>query len=111
MGISNPMPAAGPMPGSMPMMVPIRQPRNVYHRLIGISATSKPCRMWPTVSIAFFLETQNADGQHDTQHFDEQQITADRKQNRSQRIGNPLAAVEYRHHHEQIYRGGNKIAG
>ena len=34
---------AGPMPGKTPMSVPTRQPTKPYNKVIGCSATAKPC--------------------------------------------------------------------
>src|SRR5688572_5370530 len=50
------MPAEGPMPGNTPMIVPRKQPRNVYQRLIGCRQTENPFRMWVRVSMRGLLE-------------------------------------------------------
>src|SRR5688572_32239450 len=50
------MPAEGPMPGRTPMIVPRKQPRKVYQRLIGCRQTEKPFRMWVRVSMRRLFE-------------------------------------------------------
>src|SRR3546814_4471468 len=43
-GNSNAIVNAGPMPGRMPIAVPNIDPIRAHIRLMGVSATSKPCR-------------------------------------------------------------------
>ena len=53
-GRSRLIPARGPIPGSTPTTVPIRQPTNAYSRTEGVSATEKPtarfCRVSSTLA-------------------------------------------------------------
>jgi len=44
-GMSSAIPADGPIPGNTPMIVPMKTPKNVYHRLIGCRHTAKPFNM------------------------------------------------------------------
>src|SRR5690606_4881702 len=50
-GSSKAMVSAGPMPGNMPMAVPSIDPIRAHSKLVGVSATSKPCSNSPSVSI------------------------------------------------------------
>ncbi len=44
-GISNAMPADGPMPGRWLIIVPMNTPMSVYRRCMGVAATASPWRM------------------------------------------------------------------
>src|SRR3546814_8418463 len=50
-GNSNAIVNAGPMPGRMPIAVPNIDPIRAHIRLMGVSATSKPCSNSAKVSI------------------------------------------------------------
>ena len=97
------------MPGSTPMMVPRKQPRNVYQRLIGCRQTAKPFRMWVSVSIGLPRRmSRDALGQV-ARRADDERLRS-RFTHRKQRphgaghVGDPLAAVEPRHQSEQVDR-------
>src|SRR3712207_4729769 len=50
-GRRSAMVSAGPMPGSTPMAVPSAAPTKAQNRLMGCSATPKPCAREPSASI------------------------------------------------------------
>src|SRR5687768_10906871 len=57
------MPDSGPMPGSTPTRVPMRQPIKAYQRLLGCSATEKPCKRLTKVPSMQSLEPEPSGGQ------------------------------------------------
>src|SRR5215212_6624484 len=101
-GMSKAMPAEGPIPGSTPMIVPRKTPRNVYQRLIGCRQTAKPFRIWVSVSTAPSSEWQHADGEIDAEQLGEHQISAEAEQYRGRDIRDPFAFVEVGHQAQQV---------
>src|SRR5882672_5022292 len=69
------MVAAGPRPGKMPTMVPRKQPTKHQKRLYGCSATAKPCRRPPTISIS---EPEEAGRKLDAQRERKDQVEPQR---------------------------------
>src|ERR1044072_7562297 len=105
------MVAEGPMPGSTPMIVPRKQPMNVYQRLIGCRQTAKAFRMWVSVSMAP-SERQEAQDALRQAHveLDEQNVGPHGEQRGGEDVDEPLAAVEPRHQAEQVDRRGDDEA-
>src|ERR1044071_8018078 len=84
-GMRSAMPADGPMPGSTPMIVPMKTPRKVYQRLIGWRQTAKPLRMWVRVSTVT-SQRQDAGREVHAEHLDEQDIRTDAEQHRREHV-------------------------
>src|SRR5215210_7231985 len=101
----------GPMPGSTPTSVPIKTPTKQYSRLIGCSATPKPCA---TLRITSISKIRSADFEDARGQLDQEQALEDpphaewgeNRQRNGERPAHRINRAQKQHH--QRNRGQQK---
>src|SRR5688572_27567521 len=110
-GRSSARAEVGPMPGSTPTKVPMKTPMKQESRLIGCSATAKPCPSWATTSMDVLPEDagQNACRQLDLEPLGERGPYAERGKGGEDQRQPPVNGIHEPHQdEEQRQRAGNE---
>src|SRR5512139_212065 len=110
-GRSRAMPAAGPMPGRIPIICPSRHPMKVARRFAGVSAIAKPCPSRPSVSIQRLQaparsEAERPDRQGHPEPPHKDGVDHPASDRGGQEARHELPAQDPQHHPHHVHDGG-----